>query len=187
MTPELVVLMELQVSGCQYAARLHGEWKSSSRPVVRQHGLPPHFNLDAIALHRQGTKIAARSQVPSLDLDVHAEETDIRTVQAGVNEEIEHALRADGFEGMLDESSPNGGVHIRFKATITQGALQDWFVSRGLPFPEYLWPGDEEPLGLPAFGVGRAWSLQDPDAKIRGLDAYVEVWASLPEVSPWIR
>ena len=184
MNPDHVVLMDLQVSGCQYVARLDGEWKSSSPRFVREHGLPPHFNLDAIALHRNGTKVAARSRVPSLDLDVHADEFETRTMQAGVNEEIQCALRADGFEGVVDRSSPNGGLHIRLKSDITKPALQDWFDSKGLPFPESFGTETKNRLGLPAFDGGPAWSLQDPIAKVQGVDAYVEVWASLPEVSP---
>lgn len=184
MNPDLIVLMELQISGSQYAARVDGEWKSSDPCTVQQHGLPPHFNLDAIALHRQGTKIAARCQVPSLDLDVHADEVDIRTMQVGVNQEIEYTLRAEGFEGVVDQSSPNGGLHIRLKTSVTKAELQQWFASQSLPFPEYFGPETKNKLGLPAFGGGPAWSLQDPAVKVRGLNGYVELWASLPEDAP---
>ncbi len=184
MNPDHVVLMELQVSGCQYAAQLEGEWKSSDPYTVRKHRLPPHFNLEAIGLHRQGTKVGAQCRMPSLDLDVHADEFDTRTMQAGVNEEIQYALRAEGFEGVVDQSSPNGGLHIRLKASITKPALQDWFHSKGLPFPEYFGQETNNRLGLPAFDGGPAWSLQDPAMKVRGLDAYIEIWTSLPEVSP---
>jgi hypothetical protein len=151
--------------------------------LVGKHGLPPHFNLEAIGLHRQGTKVGAQCRVPSLDLDVHADGFDTRTMQAGLNEEIQYALRADGFEGVVDQSSSNGGLHIRLKASTTKPALQIWFDSKGLPFPEYFGPETTNRLGLPAFDGGPAWSLQDPAVKVRGLDAYIEIWMSLPEVS----
>src|SRR5438093_13445278 len=106
-------VLELHVPGSRPAYKLDQGWVTPTKRLALIHNLPMEFNLMSVAVHRNGTKTAACSAVPAIDIDVHSENLWDQTMQETVRDYTLERLQAAGFVGVVDRSSENGGLHVR--------------------------------------------------------------------------